>query len=81
MTKGEVFPVGSRVRVTSESPWKGLKGTIRRVHTIASVHPDEEPFCFYPIALEGSSLGEPIWFECHEVEVVALPFGVLQARN
>ena len=78
---GNIFPVGSRVRVTSESPFRGLKGTIRRVQTIVPVHADEEPFCFYQIALEGSSIGEPIWFACHEVELVALPFSVLQARN
>ena len=78
---GNIFPVGSRVRVASYGPFRGLKGTIQRVDTIAPTRPGEERFCFYQIALEGTSVREPIWFECHEVELVALPFGVLQGRN
>jgi len=31
----------------------------------------EEPFCFYLVALEGVQMHEPIWFEYHEVELVA----------
>ncbi len=64
-----VFQVGSRVRVTSYSPFRGLKGTIRTVDTIAVDL--EEPFCFYQIALEGAYIQEPIWFAYDEVELVA----------
>ena len=64
-----IFQVGSRVRVTSYSPFRGLRGTIRVVDAIA-VDLDE-PFCFYQITLEGAYIGEPIWFECDEVEPVA----------
>jgi hypothetical protein len=78
MTMGEVFPVGSRVRITSYSPFRGLKGTIRTVHCLPPG--EEEPFCFYQIALEGTSIGEPIWFEDGEVELIALPSGVLQEQ-
>ena len=70
---GEVFSVGSRVRVTSYSPFRGLKGTIRTVDTIAPSHEEEEPFCFYKITLEGAHVREPIWFEDGEVELVASP--------
>ena len=76
MRVGEVFPVGSRVRVSSYSPFRGLKGTIQTVNTIAPVQEDEELFCFYKVALEGSSIGEPIWFEDEEVELTALPSDV-----
>ena len=55
---------GRRVRVTSYSPFRGLKGTIRCVHTIDDEGSD--PFCFYLIALD--ALREPIWFEHREVE-------------
>ncbi len=64
----QVFSVGSRVHVTSYSPFRGFRGTIRTVHRIL---PLEEPFCFYHITLEGASIQEPIWFECEEVELVA----------
>jgi hypothetical protein len=30
----------------------------------------DEPFCFYLIALEGVQLKEPIWFEYTEVELI-----------
>ena len=65
-----VFSAGSRVRIVSYSPFRGLRGTIRTVDTIP--YPDaEEPFCFYHIALEGASTKEPIWFAYDEVEGVA----------
>jgi hypothetical protein len=69
------------VRVSSDGPFRGLKGTIRTIHVIAPVRGDEKPFCFYKIALEGSSLREPIWFECDEVELITSPSGVLQEQN
>jgi len=31
----------------------------------------DEPFCFYLVALEGLHIKEPMWFEYHEVELVA----------
>jgi hypothetical protein len=77
----DVFPVGSRVRVTSYSPFRGLKGTIRTVHTIAPSRENEEPFCFYQVALEGAHVQEPIWFAYDEVELVASPSLVLQGRS
>jgi hypothetical protein len=67
----EVFPIGSRVRVTNYSPFRGLKGTILTIHMIAAAL--EEPFCFYLVALEGTYTKEPLWFEYHEVELVASP--------
>jgi hypothetical protein len=66
-----VFPAGSRVRIVSYSPFRGLKGTIRTVDAIP--HPDiDEPFCFYHIELEGTHLKEPIWFQHDEVEIASL---------
>jgi hypothetical protein len=64
-----VFPVGSRVQVTSYGPFRGLRGTIRAVDPIAVDL--EEPFCFYQITLEGAYIREPIWFAYDEVELVA----------
>ena len=64
-----VFPVGSRVRVTSYGPFRGLRGTIRAVDPI--VVDLEEPFCFYHIVLEGAYIQGPIWFAYDEVELVA----------
>jgi hypothetical protein len=58
--------VGSRIRVTSYGPFRGLKGTIKTVDTIIADF--EEPFCFYLVALDGAYIQEPIWFEYHEVE-------------
>ena len=69
-----VFAVGSRVYVTGYSPFRGLRGTIQAVNTIAIDL--EEPFCFYLIALEGTHIQEPIWFEYNEVELVAPPSAV-----
>ena len=31
----------------------------------------DELFCFYLIVLEGGDMKEPLWFENHEVELVA----------
>jgi hypothetical protein len=59
--------------VTNYGPFRGLKGTICAVHMI-DVDLDE-PFCFYLVALEGTYLKEPIWFEYNEVELV-VPFRV-----
>ena len=67
----DVFPIGSRVRVTNYGPFRGLRGTILTIHMIATAL--EEPFCFYLVALEGVQIHEPMWFEYHEVELVAHP--------
>ena len=53
-----VYPIGSRVRIISYGPWRGLRGTICDINTI-STDPDE-PFCFYRIALEGAQIQEPV---------------------
>ena len=63
-----ILPIGSRVCVTSYSPFRGLRGTIRTVDMISAEL--EEPFCFYQIELEGAYIKEPIWFEFDEVELV-----------
>jgi hypothetical protein len=65
--------------VTSYSPFRGLRGTIQTVNTIVSDL--EEPFCFYLIALEGTHIREPIWFEYGEVELVAPPSVALYERG
>ena len=63
-----VFQVGEQVRVTSYSPFRGLKGVVRKVDTFSSA---DEPFYFYLVNLEGSYTKEPIWFEPEEVEPLA----------
>jgi hypothetical protein len=64
-----IFPVGSRVRVASYSPFRGLTGTVQKVHAIPGW---DEPFCFYLIALEGTYIAQPVWFQYEEVECVSL---------
>ena len=54
------------------SPFRGLKGTICAVNLIDI--DQDEPFCFYLIALEGVQLKEPIWFEYTEVELITPPY-------
>lgn len=74
-----LFPVGSPVRITSYTPFRGLRGTIRKVNTIDIEQ--EEPFCFYLVALEGAMVAEPIWFEYDEVELIGSPSLALQQRT
>jgi hypothetical protein len=69
----QVLPVGSMVRVISYGPFRGLKGTIRKVDTIPGLSAGEA-FCFYLVELVGAHIKEPIWFECDEVELVDCPF-------
>jgi hypothetical protein len=71
-----VLEVGSRVRVTSYGPFRGLRGTIRTVDTIAADL--KEPFCFYFVTLDGAHILEPVWFEHNEVESVAAPLVALE---
>jgi hypothetical protein len=63
----QVLPAGSGVRVISDGPFRGRKGTIRTVDTIQSLEAGAA-FCFYLVDLEGTRIEEPIWFECEEVE-------------
>lgn len=69
--QNKLLRVGSRVRVTSYGPFRGLRGTIRTFDAIAADL--EEPFCFYLVALEGAYVKEPVWFTCDEVELIAEP--------
>jgi hypothetical protein len=73
-----VLPVGSRVRVTSYSPFREQRATVRDAHTIAADL--EEPFCFYLIALDGGQVKEPIWFEYDEIELITSSLVALQER-
>ena len=68
MLDEEVYPIGSRVRVAHESPFRGRKGTILAIHMIAT--PGEPTFCFYLVALDGAYLRTPLWFEYQEVALV-----------
>ena len=72
-----IYPPGSLVQVTGYSPFRGLKGIVQVVDTIADDL--EEPFCFYQIALEEAQLKEPIWFEYDEVGLVTSPLTALEA--
>jgi len=67
--EGDVFPIGSRVRVANDSPFRGLEGTILTINMIAA--PGEPTSCFYLVALDRAHLQEPLWFEYQEVELVA----------
>lgn len=69
--RNAILHTGDRVRVTSYGPFRGLQGIIRRVDVISD--DQENPFCFYLIALEGSTLQAPIWFAWHEVECIGFP--------
>lgn len=77
MEEQNIYPPGGLVQVTSYSPFRGLNGTIQMVDTIADDR--EEPFCFYLVALEGSQIKEPIWFEYDEVELITSPLIALEA--
>ncbi len=68
MMKRTAFQVGSRIRIASYNPFRGLTGTIRTVHEMPDL---DEPFCFYLIALEGSYVKEAVWFQYEEVESVS----------
>ncbi len=72
--KSAIFETGSRVRVTSYCPFRGLTGTVRTVDVFphGSQPYPVKPHCFYLIDLEGSFIKEPVWFENEEVESVSL---------
>ena len=54
--------------MANDSPQRGVKGTIIAINMIAA--PGEPTSCFYKIALDGTQLQEPLWFECNEVELL-----------
>lgn len=51
----QALPAGSRVRVISYGPFRGLKGTIRKVDIISGLDADEA-HCFYLAELEGTHI-------------------------
>ena len=65
----DIFPIGSRVRVTHDSPFRGCEGTILAIHMIAT--PGEPTSCFYLVALDGAYLLKSLWYEYQKVELVA----------
>ena len=67
--ESNIFSVGSRIHILSYGPFRGLKGTVRKVDSMP--HQDE-PFCFYHIEIEGAHIKEAIWFEYDEVELVGV---------
>ena len=73
----EVFPIGSHVRVINDSPWQGLRGTILTLHMIAA--PLDDPLCFYLVALEGTQIKEPMWFEHDKVKLMTSPIVAFEA--
>ena len=68
MLDEEVFPIGSRVRVAQDSLFRGRKVIILAIHMIAA--PGEPTLCFYLVALDGTHLRIPLWFEYYEIELV-----------
>ena len=70
MIEIKILPEGSLIYVLGYGPFRGLRGTIRKVDAIAADL--EEPFCFYLIELRGAHIKEPIWFEYHEVAEATL---------
>jgi len=78
-----LFEVGSRIRVTSYCPFRGLTGTVRTVDVIPyNGQPyGIGPHCFYLIALEGAFIKEPVWFENEEIESVSLQEGTTMVHS
>jgi hypothetical protein len=72
-----IYPPGSLVQVTNYGPFRGMNGTIESVDTISDDR--EELFCFYLVALEGTQLHEPMWFEYDEIDLVTSPLIGLEA--
>ena len=64
----DVFPIGSRARVAHNSLFRERKGIILAIHMIAA--PGEPTLCFYLVALDGTYLRIPLWFEYYEIELV-----------
>ena len=72
MLDEDVYPIGSRVRVAHDSPFRGRKGTILAIHMIAT--PGEPTLRFYLVALDGTHLRIPLWFEYYEIELVGTSY-------
>ncbi len=67
MIPPDLFREGDLVCVISYSPFKGLRGTIRKVHQITDAGDNEAPFLCYQVALEHASVKEPGWFQAEEI--------------
>ena len=65
--------VGDRVYVVSHGPFRGLRGTIHKVHCIDQMKEDTL-FLFYQVALEGTHIKEPIWIRDEEIVSVYQEF-------
>jgi hypothetical protein len=64
------------------SAWPDLGADDYLIKPFTTIADDlEEPFCFYLIALEGVTIEDPIWFECHEVVLIGYPAVALQPRQ
>ena len=74
--KHSVVPVGSRVRVISYGPFRGLKGTIRRSFRSATIK--KIPFVSIRSLWKGVFFPTSIWFACHELELIGFPATMLQ---
>ena len=68
----DVFPIVSRVRVAHDSLFRGRKGIILAIHMIAA--PGEPTLCFYLVALDGTHLRIPLWFEYYKIGLVGTTF-------
>jgi hypothetical protein len=64
--------IGDKVYVISYSPFRGLRGTIRKVDHITSADMNELPFIFYEVDLEDAYIRESVWFQGEEVELISL---------
>jgi len=67
MIPPDLFREGDLVCVISYIPFKGLRGTIRKVHQITDAGENEAPFLCYQVALEHASVKEPGWFRAEEI--------------
>ena len=63
-----VFPIGSWVRVTNDSPLKGRKGTILAIHMTAT--PGGPACCYYLVALDAAYLLDIQRLEFQEIALV-----------
>ena len=68
MLDEEVYPIGSRVRVANDSPFRRRKGTILAIRMTAT--PGEPTFCYCLVALDGAYLLDIQWFELQEIAFV-----------
>lgn len=65
--------------MTSYGPFRELQGAIQEVISIGD--DQEDPVCFYLIALVGATILTPIWLEYHEVELIGFPAEILKPPN